>query len=177
MQEELRGTCQGNNHLPSLATLERLPYLDAVVKETLRLGNLVPGRLPRLVPPGGMNIAETHIPGGTVVSSSTHLIHTCPSIFPDPAEFIPERWLPIGTKESLAGVKLDRYLLPFSTGSRDCIGNNLALAEIRSAIAGVVTFFDIRPANTQYSQQELSWRDNIVASYDFNVRIAIRKRI
>jgi cytochrome P450 len=101
----------------------------------------------------------------------------CSSIFPNPEEFIPERCLPSGTKENIPGVKLDQYFLPFSTGNRDCIGNNLASAEIRFAIVGVVTFCDIEPANTQYPKQDMGWRDNIVASYSSGVRMAIRNRI
>ena len=158
----------------NLTCLEKLPFLNAVVKETLRLGNLVPGRLPRVSPPEGMSVDGLHIPGGTVVGASVHLVHMNSLIFPEPEKFIPERWLADECK-SFMDVNPDKYLFAFSTGSRECIGSNLAIAEIRAVIACLVSFFDIEPANPQEYVLDLTWRDNIVALYDRDVKISIRK--
>lgn len=48
------------------------------------------------------------------------LIHQNPDIFPDPLTFVPERW--INDKDRKAEDRLDRYLLSFSKGSRQCLG-------------------------------------------------------
>lgn len=54
----------------------------------------------------------------TPVSQSNYFIHMDPTIFPNPHEFVPSRWL--DAKES--GFRLDRYLVSFSKGSRQCVG-------------------------------------------------------
>jgi len=161
-----------NNHFQSLTLLEKLPFLNAVVKETLRLGNLVPGRLPRVTPPEGMSVAGQHIPGGSVVSASAHLAHMNPSIFPEPEKFMPERWLDDAPRE----FKLEKYMVAFSTGSRDCIGRELGFAEIRVFMACLVSFFEVELANRQDYFLDLGWRDNIVSSYERDVLVAIRER-
>lgn len=161
-----------DNRFQSLATLEKLPFLNAVVKETLRLGNLVPGRLPRVTPPEGMSVADLHIPGGTVISASAHLVHMNPSKFPEPEKFIPERWL----ARRPGGFKLENYLFAFSTGSRDCIGRELAFAEIRAVIACLVSFFEVELADPQDYFLDLGWKDNIVSSYERDVLVAVRER-
>ncbi|KAE9367300.1 cytochrome P450, partial [Stipitochalara longipes BDJ] len=119
--------------MPTLAQLEKLSYLCAVVKEVLRLGNLIPGRLPRVTPPKGSNIDGLHVPGGISVTSSVWMIHMNDMIFGAPDKFMPERWL--GEK-----VREDRWV-PFSLGKRDCIGRHLAVAELKMAIAGMVMGF------------------------------------
>jgi cytochrome P450 len=162
----------GNYNFESLIILEKLPFLNAVVKETLRLGNLVPGRLPRVTPPEGMIIAGQHIPGGSVVSASAHLVHTNPSIFPEPEKFIPERWLDDTPRE----FKLEKYMVAFSTGNRDCIGRELGFAEIRVFIACLVSFFEVELANRQDYFLDLGWRDNLVSSYERDVLVVIRER-
>lgn len=57
------------------------------------------------------------------------LIHYDPTVFPDPTAFRPERWL--------ENPRLDKYLVAFSRGSRQCIGINLAYAEIYLALAAI----------------------------------------
>lgn len=59
--------------------------------------------------------------------SSLYLIHMDPNIYPSPFDFQPERWL--------SNPNLKRYLMPFSRGSRQCLGMNLALAELYYGIA------------------------------------------
>ncbi|KAJ5435127.1 Cytochrome P450 [Penicillium cf. griseofulvum] len=93
-----------------------LPYLGAVIKETLRMYPPVPGRMPRVVPPQGESYNGNFIPGGTIVSVSPYTIHRDPKLFSEPNVFKPERWLGDNTLE------LERALIPFSTGSRMCPG-------------------------------------------------------
>ncbi|OXV07329.1 hypothetical protein Egran_04906, partial [Elaphomyces granulatus] len=127
-----------NGRLP-LSKLDALPYLNGVIKETLRYTNGVPGRLTRVVPTGGLFVPQinSYIPEGSVVGISHNLIHFNPKTFEDPHEFKPERWL--GEK----GKELDHWLLAFSKGSRDCIGKTLAVAEIQVMIANLFTTFDL----------------------------------
>jgi len=174
-KELLDAGFQIDDLIRTLVRLEKLPFLNAVVKETLRLGNLVPGRLPRVTPLQGMSVDGLHIPGGTVVSASCHLVHMNSLIFPEPEKFIPERWL-IDEHGYSTPFDPNKYLFAFSTGSRECIGSALAIAEIRSVIACLVSVFDIEPASPQDYILDLTWRDNIVASYDRDVQIAIRMK-
>ena len=60
---------------------------------------------------------------------STPLIHLNPSIFPDPLSFQPERFL--------ENPRLKRYIMSFSQGSRQCLGMNLAYAELYLVLSGV----------------------------------------
>ncbi|KAG8623285.1 hypothetical protein KVT40_008261 [Elsinoe batatas] len=129
-----------------------LPYLRSCIKETLRLSMANPTRLPRVVPEGGWLYTPaadysfsgpasktTHrsflLPEGTIVSCQIHTLHHNPSVFPDPYSFEPERWL-----ESSSGQleKMNRDLIPFSLGSRQCIARNLAMAELNMACGGIV---------------------------------------
>ncbi|KAG7092152.1 hypothetical protein E1B28_008521 [Marasmius oreades] len=102
--------------------LEKLPYLTAVIKESLRLSHGVASSLPRVVGSSGSTIAGPHVPPGTVVSCASYVVHTNPSIFPDSHEFIPERWLD--------NRELEKYLVAFSQGTRLCLGINLTWCEL-----------------------------------------------
>lgn len=59
-----------------------------------------------------------------------------PVIFPDPHDFKPERWLEPGAKE-----RLEPYLLTFGKGTRMCIAQNLAYAELYSILATIILRF------------------------------------
>ena len=79
---------------------------------------LVPGRLPRTVPKGGLYVpaSDCTIPEGAVVGMSHMAIHMNPEIFPRPTNFEPERWIGDAGKES------NKWYLAFSKGRTDCIG-------------------------------------------------------
>jgi cytochrome P450 len=99
------------------ATLEKLPYLTAVIKKGLRLSYGVPGRLPRTINSPTAMFNDYTVPKGTIVGMFIYLMHRNPEIFPEPDTFNPKRWLdPVKSK------KLDRYLVSFSRGSTQCIG-------------------------------------------------------
>lgn len=120
-----------------LSDLEKLPYLTAVIYEGLRVAYGVPHRLQRVSPDTALRYGKYVIPPGTPVSMSAMLQHKDPKIFPEPETFRPERWLPIKTE----GQRLHRYLVPFSKGSRQCVGMNLANAELYMTLAGLFLRF------------------------------------
>ncbi|PLB36812.1 cytochrome P450 [Aspergillus candidus] len=130
--------------------LEQLPYLSAVITEGLRLSYGVSTRLQRINPLGPLHFrarsgkddatgkerwVEYAIPQGTPVGMTATLIHTNPELFPDPYVFRPERWL---DEQGKRHHDLDGYILSFSRGSRQCIGINLAYAELYMCIGLLV---------------------------------------
>ena len=64
--------------------LEKLPYLNAVVTETLRLYGSAPGALPRTTPSKGIQIGDLYIPPGATLTTQSYTMHRDPLIFPDP---------------------------------------------------------------------------------------------
>ncbi|KNG84013.1 cytochrome P450 oxidoreductase [Aspergillus nomiae NRRL 13137] len=116
-----------------LLELEKIDYLTACVKESLRIGMPVPGRLPRIVPhnlPQPFTVDGKVIPAGTVISISAYTMHYSEELWgPDARTFNPERWLQPESKN------LDQYLCTFSKGARMCIGQNIAFAEITIVMA------------------------------------------
>lgn len=66
--------------------VEKLPLLNAVIEETLRLYGAAPAGLPRSVPPGGVIIDDQVIPAGTTVTTQAYTYHRDPALFPRPLE-------------------------------------------------------------------------------------------
>lgn len=115
--------------VPPLLELEKLPYLTCVIMEVLRLANGVAKRLTRSQPDNALQYGDYVIPPGTRVGMTAILLHENPEIFPDPYEFRPERW------EGEKGQQLQKYLVVFNRGNRNCIGQTLAWAELYKAFA------------------------------------------
>ena len=118
----------------SWTQLEQLPYLSGVIAEGNRLSFGVTARVCRIAPNEALNYKGYVIPPGTPVSSTTLAIHTNEEIFPDPWAFKPERWL--GSE----GVARRKYQMAFNKGGRNCIGMNLAHAEMFLAFAAMARF-------------------------------------
>ncbi|KAJ5452959.1 Cytochrome P450 [Penicillium cf. griseofulvum] len=143
-----------------------LPYLGAVIKETLRMYPPVPGRMPRVVPPQGESYNGNFIPGGTIVSVSPYTIHRDPKLFSEPNVFKPERWLGDNTLE------LERALIPFSTGSRMCPGIHLAYLEVYMTLAMLFSRF-VLELESPLPRPELDWTDHFVAVFDHPVKVRV----
>lgn len=114
LREELRTVPKNGDGLYEYKAVRQLPYLNACIKEALRMSSPVPGILPRLVPEGGMTWKGYYLPAGTSVSSSVMSVSMNAGIFPNPKQYIPERWL--------GNDNLDHYMVAFGKGSRACIG-------------------------------------------------------
>ncbi|TLD34544.1 cytochrome P450 [Venturia nashicola] len=114
------------------ADLEALPFLNAIIDETLRLYGAAPGSLPRMVPSGGAQLGDYFVPEGFTVSTQSYSLHRDPTLFSDPERYDPWRWLDTAnplSKEAKAAFH------PFGAGSRTCIGVHLAHMELRIATA------------------------------------------
>jgi len=128
---------------------QKLPYLDACVKESFRV-HPAPGLpMERIVPAQGAEIAGHHIAGGTIVGCSAWVIHRRPEIFGDDVDaFRPERWLIDETKDKEAEEKrikeMSGSLLHFGMGARTCIGKNISLLEIYKLVPSVLRRFEVQ---------------------------------
>lgn len=105
---------------------DRMAFLEAVVRETLRLFAPLPASEPRtcLV---DVVVDGYVIPGGTVCAMAPFSLHRNADVFAEPERWDPERWLR-GDEKTLAEMK--KWYWPFSSGGRMCIGMHLALAEM-----------------------------------------------
>lgn len=126
---------------PRNSELNKLPYLEAAIKESMRC-NLFTGLPPeRIVPPQGAEIAGTWIPGGTTVSISNYVVNYDPAIWgEDCDQFNPDRWIE-ATEVQRRG--MERASQPFSAGKRVCLGQHIAWLEMRKVIAQLVLTFKV----------------------------------
>ncbi|RMZ73054.1 glycosyl hydrolase family 3 N terminal domain-containing [Pyrenophora seminiperda CCB06] len=119
-EQDLSGT------LVDLKTADRMPYLNAVIKETLRLYAPLPASEPRSSPVDTV-IDGYSIPRRTVCSMAPYSLHRNENVFPEPLKWKPERWIS-GGKDKTA--EMERWFWAFSSGARMCIGLHLAMAEM-----------------------------------------------
>ena len=111
-------------------------YLDAVIKETLRLRPVVPAVIRRLQAP--MEFGGWQLPAGVNIAPSIYLLHRRPDIYPDPTAFRPERFLEHspGTYE----------WIPFGGGTRRCLGASFAQFEMKTVLEVLLRSARLRPA-------------------------------
>ncbi|RKU39859.1 hypothetical protein DL546_000216 [Coniochaeta pulveracea] len=122
---------------------QKLPYLQACIKEAIRVFSPVPMGLPRVAPKGGVTISNRSFPAGTVLSINPWVIHHSKEIWgPDADEFKPQRWL----AESAAAI--EKYWIPFGAGYMSCPGQNVTKIELSKITATIVRDYDIRQVDT-----------------------------
>jgi cytochrome P450 len=100
-------------------SLEKLPYLSGVVLEGLRLSYGISSRTPRIATQEELVFKGKVISKGWAIGMSSAIMHHNEDIFPNSDLFLPERWIDgCGNKRK----DLEKYLLCFSRGSRQCLG-------------------------------------------------------
>ncbi|KAJ5121867.1 hypothetical protein N7526_008804, partial [Penicillium atrosanguineum] len=121
---------------PADAPLDSLVYLDAVIKEALRVSPPIPMSLPRY-------------------PYTVHRYHE--DVFPDPDRFYPDRWV-----EEKGAAERNRYFFSFATGGRGCTGKNLAMVEMKTLLREVYSQFQTTVAPDMNASMEID--DQIIAS-------------
>uniref|UniRef100_A0A0E0EGV7 Uncharacterized protein n=1 Tax=Oryza meridionalis TaxID=40149 RepID=A0A0E0EGV7_9ORYZ len=138
LQAEVRSVVPREQEIVTEEQLNRVPYLEAVIKETLRLHMAAPLLVPHL------SIADCEVEGYMIPSSTRVFINAWalsrdPSYWKNAEEFVPERFIGNTTSDYRGN---DFYFLPFGTGRRICPGINFAIATIKIMLANLVYRFD-----------------------------------
>ncbi|KXH41590.1 hypothetical protein CSAL01_01092 [Colletotrichum salicis] len=126
---------------------QKLEYLQACVKESMRMHPGVSYPLERIVPDTGAEISGFHLPAGTVVGMNAAVIHRNRSIFGDDADtFRPERWL----SDDIEAVKtMERHNMSFGAGVRTCIGKNISIMEVGKVVPQILRRFSLEWASSE----------------------------
>ncbi|KAL4933800.1 cytochrome P450 [Aspergillus undulatus] len=118
--------------------LAKLPHLNAVINETLRLHPPVLSGVPRRTAPQGLQIGDIYIPGDMNIQIPFHTVFRDERCFKQPDTFIPERWTDRPELTLDASV-----LVPFNNGTHACVGKQLALMELRWVLTMMVMQYEM----------------------------------
>jgi cytochrome P450 len=120
-----------------IAAGESEEYLDAVIKETLRVRPVVPGVVRKLTEP--LTLRGYELPADTRVAPNIYLTHHLPDVYPEPDRFRPERFLEDPP---------DTYSwIPFGGGIRRCLGASFALYEMKVVIPTILRRLEVTAAS------------------------------
>ncbi|PWN52918.1 cytochrome P450 family protein [Violaceomyces palustris] len=151
------------------SNFHQFKYIDAVLKETLRLCPTAPAYSVQT------RAAKEILPGGYQVEAGTNLVvvvpklHRDPKVYEDPEVFKPERFLD-GGFEALP----PNSWKPFGNGQRACIGRGFAMQEAVIAIASIFKHFDLQMVDPAY---ELHIKQNLtIKPKDFQITVRPRRR-
>jgi cytochrome P450 len=145
--------------------LPRLSYLDAVIKESMRLGTVGPNLSFRRVSTP-VTIGDYTLPAGVNVSNAVHLLHRRPDLYEQPLEFRPERFL---------GCKSDAYeWAPFGGGARRCIGMTFALWQMKIVLVTLLSRLDLSMVDPEIGSERSGFF--IVPKRGLRVRAAVSAR-
>ncbi|TKY63160.1 cytochrome P450 family 71 protein [Spatholobus suberectus] len=136
-QEEIRNMFGGGKGFIEEDDIQKLPYLKAVIRETMRLFPPAPLLLPRQTIKR-CSLAGYEIPEKTLVYVNAWAVHRDPETWKEPEEFYPERFL-----ESTIDLRgYDFKLIPFGTGRRMCPGMHMGIITVELVLANLLHSFD-----------------------------------
>ncbi|RKL19312.1 hypothetical protein BFJ68_g3586 [Fusarium oxysporum] len=154
------------------AEARKLPYLQAVIQEGLRIKAPAAGPLFKQVPPQGDEIDGKFIPGGTQIGQSPFAVYHSKEIFgQDASLFSPERWINADPAKYEAMAEV--VSLVFSTGKYQCLGKPVAFIELNKIFVELLRRFDFcmaRPERPLHIMNAGIWLIE-----DFPVRVTRRE--
>lgn len=121
LTDEIRSAFAAESDI-TLFAAGKLPYLQAVLDESMRMYPPAPNSFPRLVPYPGEIICGRYVPGGTQVAMHHFASYRSSTNFVEPDSFIPERWVTDGTRDPKFEADNHDVFRPFSVGPRNCLG-------------------------------------------------------
>ncbi|PPJ60736.1 hypothetical protein CBER1_02380 [Cercospora berteroae] len=129
----------------------QLPYLNGVLKESIRLHSSVGLLMERHVPKQGVEINGHYLKAGTIVGINPWVTNHNEDVFPQASSFKPERWLE-ASRGQLRGMD-DLWELNFGGGSRKCIGRQISWIEMMKVIPELLRRYDV-----ELTHSEKEWR-------------------
>ncbi|KAG8200196.1 hypothetical protein JTE90_024978 [Oedothorax gibbosus] len=141
--------------------LKNIPYVQMVIKETLRLYPIA-SFLTRILPQK-IVLGDYEIPAGKLFFMSQYTVGRDPNKFPEPEKFLPERW-----RKS----KVETGCIPFGFGSRACVGRKVAELKMELMLARTVQQFHMESAN----ETEVGIQLRMITTPDQPIKLRLRKR-
>nr|QLI62180.1 cytochrome P450 31 [Streltzoviella insularis] len=145
VQERIYEECQeifgDSDRTPSMTDLAQMKYLEAVIKETLRLYPSAPFIARRITE--DFMMGDVLVPKGTEVGIHIYDLHHRADLYPDPEVFKPERFLNGELRHPYAFV-------PFSAGPRNCLGQRFAMQEMKCILSEICRNFALVPRQKGY---------------------------
>jgi hypothetical protein len=170
LQKEVR---DAQFNLDDSSRLEEFPFLNACIKETLRLWPPLPSGQQVVTPSQGLNISSTvKLPSNVVVSVPTYTIHRDESNFSSPNEFIPARWLT--TEEITQKIHTPEAFVPFGYGkTRDKVQETVLMMQCRILLARLFQSYTITLSSENTAEAiQSSYRDqHTIAKAPFLVNL------
>lgn len=178
IQHRLREEIRANLPSPSSGIevtadmLDKLPYLDAVSKEIIRVYAPIPvvGRVAQQ----DTDLLGVKIPKGTLIRLHIWAMNQAKQFWGDDAhEFNPERWL-VGTERAIGGATDSLAYLTFGHGPKSCIGRGFAIGENKAILAALIGSFDFKPVpGTDPDDINILWRitARIIGGYDVQTTV------
>ncbi|KAF7168575.1 hypothetical protein CNMCM5623_001557 [Aspergillus felis] len=154
LRAEIHAAFQHESHI-TMRALQGLEYLNAVLQESMRVYPPVPCTFPRTTPRGGAMVCGGFVPAGYIVGVNQLAAMTSAENFARPLQFAPERWL--GDEQYQHDIR--KAYQPFSYGPRNCLGKNLAYAEMRLVLTRLLWNFDLElmPESEDWHSRQKIW--------------------
>ncbi|CAN9129402.1 unnamed protein product [Alternaria alternata] len=152
---------------------QRLPYLHAVIYESLRIHSAVGAPLTRVIGKEGATLVGQYFPPGTEVGVNPWVAHYNTEVFgPDAAKFVPERWL---TDDAEKLSNMNRNFLAFGAGPRTCLGKNISLLEMFKVVPQVMRNFDFEIVADKRTAKGYAWKTYWFTKQDCKCRVVERR--
>ncbi|XP_050434190.1 cytochrome P450 4V2-like [Adelges cooleyi] len=157
------------NRPPTYEDLQKMEYLERVIKETMRLYPAVPLVLRQVE--NEMMIGKYLIPADTVIAIPIYCLHLNPQSYKDPEKFNPDNFLP-----DVCRSRHPYAYIPFSGGTRNCIGMKYAMLQMKTAISTLVRSYRFSPSEKCPTPKELKLSCTIALEFINGCYVKIESR-
>ncbi|XP_046665557.1 cytochrome P450 302a1, mitochondrial isoform X2 [Homalodisca vitripennis] len=167
LHQEAHQLLPSSQDIVTADVIEKALYAHSVVKETLRLSPVSVG-IGRVLPKDVV-LSGYDVPAGTVVVTQNQVICRLEEFFPQPNEFVPERWL----RNTPTYVRANPYLvLPFGHGPRACIARRLSEQNLQVLLLKLIRDYKV----TWHGGENLGVRSLLINKPDQPVLIGMTRR-